>query len=68
MDTCPRHTCVRHTRVVELRKKGEGNERQRERVGWERKENLRHRRETSDNIQRMKLMHVSPDNACHLYC
>ena len=22
MDTCPRHTCVRHTRVVELRKRG----------------------------------------------
>ena len=68
MDTCPRHTCVRHTRVVELRKRGRETRGKESELGGKRKENLRHRRETSDNIQRMKLMHVSPDNACHLYC
>ena len=59
---CQTHSCHR------IKNKGRENERLRERVGWERKENLRHRRETSDNIQRMKLVHMSPDNACHLYC
>ena len=67
MDTCPRHTCVRHTRVVELRKRGrETRDKEGELGGKEKKTS--DMRETSDNIQRMKLMHVSPDNACHLYC
>ena len=65
-DTCPEGgTCplLKHT-CVSLRVGDEKTS------GWEKKNRASEEEETSDNIQTdaTYLRHMSPDNACHLYC